>query len=170
MLEFYYDCVDKYLDRSDFKLCEMDTDSAYIALSGESLKSLVKPELKEQLEAGKAHWFPRTETAEHRAYDKRTPGLFKEEWREDGMIGLNSKAYYCFGDNDKFNCEGANKRLNAVNKEKYLDVLLTKRSSSGFRALNNATYTYHQVRDGFSFFYPKRKVLDDGVSTVPLDI
>ena len=28
MLEFYYDCIDKYLDRSDFQLCEMDTDSA----------------------------------------------------------------------------------------------------------------------------------------------
>lgn len=24
-LEFYYDCVDRYLDRSDFQLCEMDT-------------------------------------------------------------------------------------------------------------------------------------------------
>lgn len=23
--EFYYDCVDRYLDRSDFQLCEMDT-------------------------------------------------------------------------------------------------------------------------------------------------
>ena len=33
MLEFYYDCVDKYLDRSDFQLCEIDTDSAYMALS-----------------------------------------------------------------------------------------------------------------------------------------
>ena len=28
MLEFYYDLIDKFLDRSDFEYCEMDTDSA----------------------------------------------------------------------------------------------------------------------------------------------
>lgn len=32
MLEFYYDCQDKFLDRSDFEYVEMDTDSAYAAL------------------------------------------------------------------------------------------------------------------------------------------
>ena len=45
-------------------------DSAYMALSGESLESLVKPDLREAFEANKAHWFPRTDTSEHRAYDK----------------------------------------------------------------------------------------------------
>ena len=39
MLQFYYDFLDKYLDRSDFQMCEMDTDSAYIAISGESVES-----------------------------------------------------------------------------------------------------------------------------------
>ena len=33
MLEFYYDFLDKYIDRSDFELCYMDTDSFYLALS-----------------------------------------------------------------------------------------------------------------------------------------
>ena len=28
MLQFYYDFLDKYLDRADFQMCEMDTDSA----------------------------------------------------------------------------------------------------------------------------------------------
>ena len=46
MLEFYYDLIDKFLDRSDFEYCEMDTDSAYIALSGESVDALIKPELQ----------------------------------------------------------------------------------------------------------------------------
>ena len=174
MLEFYYDCVDKYLDRSDFQLCEMDTDSAYMALSGESVESLVKPELREAFEADKANWFPRTDTPEHRAYDKRKPGLFKEEWQGDGIIGLCSKTYYCFGAKDKFSCKGVSKGLNAIDKDKYLNVLLTQRPSSGvnrgFRTVNNTMYTYNQVRDGFSYFYPKRKVLDDGVSTQPLDI
>ena len=30
MLEFYYDCVDKYFSREDFEYSEMDTDSAYM--------------------------------------------------------------------------------------------------------------------------------------------
>ena len=30
--------------------------------------------------------------------------------------------------------------------------------------------TYVQVKNAFSYFYPKRKVLEDGVSTIPLDI
>ena len=34
MLQFYYDFLDKYLDRRDFQMCEMDTDSAYIAFQG----------------------------------------------------------------------------------------------------------------------------------------
>ncbi len=28
MLEFYFDFIDKYIDRSDFVYCQMDTDSA----------------------------------------------------------------------------------------------------------------------------------------------
>ena len=59
-------------------------------------------------------------------------------------------------------------------KKKNLNVLLTKQSSSGlnkgFRVVNNSMYTYEQVLDGFSYFYPKRKVSDDGVTTIPLDI
>ena len=68
--------LDKYLDHSDFQMCEMDTDSAYIAIAGESVERLVKPELKAEFEADKFNWFPRTNTPEHKAYDKRTPGLF----------------------------------------------------------------------------------------------
>ena len=174
MLQFYYDFLDKYLDRADFQMCEMDTDSAYIAISGDSVESLVKPELKAAFEQDKCNWFPRTDTAEHKAYDKRTPGLFKVEWEGEGIIGLCSKTYYCFGAKDKFSCKGVNKKCNDIDKDKYLNVLLTKQNSGGvnrgFRVVNNTMYTYTQVRDAFSYFYPKRKVLVDGVSTLPLDI
>ena len=55
-----------------------------------------------------------------------------------------------------------------------MDVLLTKMSGSGtnrgFRSVDNTVYTYLQQRAGFSYVYPKRKVLADGVSTAPLDI
>ena len=120
MLQFYYDFLDKYLDRSDFQMCEMDTDSAYIAISGDSVESLVKPELREEFEQDKCNWFPRTDTREHKAYDKRTPGLFKVEWEGEGIIGLCSKTYYCFGAKDKFSCKGVSKKTNEINKEKYL--------------------------------------------------
>ena len=40
----------------------------------------------------------------------------------------------------------------------------------GFRAHNNGIATYQQERNGFSYFYCKRRVLDDGVCTVPLDL
>ena len=42
MLQFYFLLfLDKYLDRSDFQMCEMDTDSAYFAIAWESVESLV---------------------------------------------------------------------------------------------------------------------------------
>lgn len=95
MLQFYF--LDKYLDSSDFQYCETDTDSAFIALSGPSVESLVKPDLKQEFLKAKPNRFPKTNSIEHKAYDKRTWGLFKEEWFGEGIIGLNSKTYYCFG-------------------------------------------------------------------------
>ena len=161
MLQFYYNFLDKYLDRSDFQMCEMNTDSAYIAIAGDSVESLVKPELRAQFEQDKCNW--------HKAYDKRTPGLFKVEWQGQGIIGLCSKTYYCFGAKDKFFCKGVNKKCNEINKEKNLNVLLSKQTNAGvnrrFRVVNNTMYSYTQVRDAFSYFYPKRKVLEDGVNT-----
>ena len=174
MLQFYYDCLDTYLDCSDYEYCEMDTDSAYIAISGESVEELVKPGLREAFENDKCNWFPRSDTTEHAKYDRRKPGLFKVEWEGDGIVSLCSKKYYCFGEKDKYSCKGVNKKKNVINKDKYLDVLLSKRSGSGvnrgFRVLNNTMCTYVQVKNAFSYFYPKRKVLEDGVSTIPLDI
>ena len=126
MLQFYYDFLDKYLDRADFQMCEMDTDSAYIAIAGDSVESLVKPEVREEFEQDKCNWSPRTDTREHKAYDKRTPGLFNVEWEGEGIISLCSKTYYCFWAKDKFSCKGVNKKTNEINKEKYLNVLLTK--------------------------------------------
>jgi len=45
-----------------------------MALSGATLDELVKPKLKEEWLVVKRAWFPRTDTAENAAYDKRTPG------------------------------------------------------------------------------------------------
>ena len=168
MLEFYYDFVDVFVDRRDFQYCAMDTDSAYIALSGDTLEEVIKPDLRQVYDIAKKNWFPWNDTPEHAAYDKRTPGLFKEEYIGDGIIALCSKTYYFFGKEEKFSCKGINKRTKQITKEKYMDALLSKKSVSstnrGFRSI------YFQERSGFSYFHPKRKVLADGVSTAPLEI
>ena len=36
MLEFYYDLLENYFSRQDFELRYMDTDSFYLAISGDS--------------------------------------------------------------------------------------------------------------------------------------
>ena len=100
--------------------------------------------------------------------------LYKKEWAVDGIIGLSSKTYYRFGGKDKFSIKRVNKKTKKIIKEKYLNFLLTKQSSAGlnkgFRVVDNTMYTYQQIRDGFAYFYPKRKVLEDGVTTMPLDM
>ena len=47
MLQIYYDLINRYLERPLFQYCEMDTDSAYLALAVESVDNLVTPELRE---------------------------------------------------------------------------------------------------------------------------
>ena len=71
MLEFYYHCIDAYLDWRDFQYLEMDTNSAYMALAGNSLEGLVKPNNMVEFVAAQHRWFPRQDTPEHAAYDKR---------------------------------------------------------------------------------------------------
>ena len=41
MLQFYYDFINRYLERPLFQYFEMDTDSAYLALAAESVDDLV---------------------------------------------------------------------------------------------------------------------------------
>ena len=107
-----------------------------------------------------------------KAFDKRTPGLFKVEWRGDGLVGLCSKTYYCFDTTDKCNTKGLNKRQNAIDKEAFLAVLTNRRSSSGtnrgFRVHNSSMMTYVQERAGLTYFNGKRIVLADGITTAPL--
>ena len=45
MLEFYYDFLDRYFDRRDFELIQMDTGSNYMAINAERLEDIVRPEL-----------------------------------------------------------------------------------------------------------------------------
>ena len=38
MLQLYFDFMDKYLDGRDLQYCEMETDSAYMAIAGQSVE------------------------------------------------------------------------------------------------------------------------------------
>ncbi len=53
MLDFYYNFIDKYIDRSDFELLEMDTDRNYFAFSEDSIEKLIKPEMRHEYEKDK---------------------------------------------------------------------------------------------------------------------
>ena len=198
MLQFYYDFIDRYVERPLFQYCEMDTDSAYLALAGESVDVLVTPALRDQYFRHRSEWLPseccdeyRNEYVrcrlagrpwvgdeacckERRAFDKRTPGLFKVEWSGDGFVGLCSKTYYCIGATDKYSTKGLSKRHNAIDKEMFLEVLTNRRSGSGknrgFRVHKSTVLTDVQERAALTYFYAKRVVHEDGLSTGPTEV
>ena len=64
MLEFHYDFLDQYFRGQDFELCYMDTDSFYLAVSGDSLDEIVKPGMKQAHEADKKNWLARDKFSE----------------------------------------------------------------------------------------------------------
>jgi hypothetical protein len=176
MLEFYYDCIDKYIDRRDFQYMYMDTDSAYMSLSND-FEALIKPEMKADFEKHKNQWFPRTDTLDHKAYDKRTPGLFKVEYTGNGMIALSSKTYYCWGGSGyKFSSKGVQKARNKeiLNKGAYSRCLVNNETISGqnkgFRFTDKNIKTYEQSKIALTPIYVKGVVMDDGLHIRPLNI
>ena len=153
----------------------MDTDSAYLALSGAKLDDVIKPHMKEEYERDKYNWFPNETTKELKAYNKRTPGLFKVEFEGNTMYVLCSKLYFVEGETkSKYSCKGIQKNQNEINKDRFHNVLFNDVkdmcTNKGFRVINNFMVTYIQQKRGLSYYYDKRVVLADGVSTVPLDI
>ena len=58
MLPFYYDLIIRYFERPLFQYCEMDTDSAYLALAGESVDALVTPEPRKHYFRHRSEWLP----------------------------------------------------------------------------------------------------------------
>ncbi|KAL5019000.1 hypothetical protein ScPMuIL_004722, partial [Solemya velum] len=221
MLQFHYDFLDAYVDRSDYELLETDTDSLYFAITADTLEEAMTPEWRRHFNEEKrghcndisykadCHWVPRTCCEQHAKYDKRTPGLFKLEYEGHEMIGLCSKTYIVAKTKSitpssttvrakkllnralgrrtgstkprtrattekKFSSKGISKRSVKAPLSVFRNVLKTQKVDSGtnrgFRARHGGIFSYEQKRNGFTYFYCKRKVLDDGVSTEPLDI
>ena len=168
MLEFYYDFLDRYFDRKDFELIQMDTDSNYLAISGKKLEDIVRPEMKAEFEEQKENWL---------AWDKwsgRTPGLFKMECEGERMIALCSKCYYIDdrGDKKKLSAKGMSKKQNDITWQRFKAALEGSKdmaTNRGFRMRDGNIVTYEQEKLGLSAYYDKRWVLPDGIHTEPIE-
>ena len=169
MLQFYYEFLDFYLDRRDFELIQMDTDSMYFALSRERLEDAIRPGYETQFEEEKKRWL---------AWDKwsnREPGLFKLEKEATSGIALCSKCYHMEDQatgKAKVSSKGVNKRQNEMRRERFERTLAGARDvvvNRGFRMRDGAMYTYEQRKLGLSAYYDKRWVLPDGIHTEPLE-
>ena len=169
MLQFYYEFLDFYLDRRDFELIQMDTDSMYFALSREKLEDAIRPGYETQFEEDKKRWL---------AWDKwsnREPGLFKLEKEATSGIALCSKCYHMEDQatgKAKVSSKGVNKRQNEMRRERFERALAGDRDvvvNRGFRMRDGSMYTYEQRKLGLSAYYDKRWVLPDGIHTEPLE-
>ena len=203
MSTFYYDFIQKYIGKENCQYIEMDTDSAYMAITADNFEELIKSNMKNKYLKDKYNWFLRNDTKENYDYDFRKPGLFKIEAQGSGMVALCSKTYYLQSDTkNKFSSKGVQSRMNDLNFELYQDVLLNGvhhiATNRGFRIMNNkmlsnelivndgienfvnqnndktqigrTIYMYEQLKIGITQKYDKRRVLNDKVSTVPLNI
>ena len=98
------------------------------------------------------------------------------------MLCLNSKVYHIWTNDEslsadkrfKTSCKGAQKKRNDKLKQHFLSVLATTEpaevENAGFVNTVDGIKTYRQTKRGLSYFYAKRKVLADGVTTTHLDI
>ena len=163
----------------------MDTDSAYFALSYDTLEEAVKPELLKEFENNKNQWL---------SWDKwsnREPGLFKLEKEETRAIALCSKCYFVDDEKSaktKISSKGVSQKQNMPHPkpsfslklkqehneqlwqryERALDGYTDMATNRGFRMKDGAMYTYEQHKLGLSAYYDKRWVLEDGIHTEPI--
>ena len=182
MLEFYYDFQDKYFSRQDFDFCYMDTDPFYLAMSGNSLNVIVRPEMKQAHEADKKNWLATDK------FSERTPGLFKPEIVGTRGVWLTANCYLVQNgtpNENKYSCKGVSKQNKNLHFQRYNDVLdvflktkrdseleekdIDKAKSVGLRVYDQGVVTYEQNKLGLSAYYDKRYVLAYGIYTSPLE-
>ena len=178
MLKFYYDFLDKYFNRQDFEMCYMDTDSFYLATSGDSLDKIVKPEMKQAYETDKKNWLATDK------FSERAPGLFKPEFVGTRGVWLTAKCYLVQNEalnENKYSCKGVSKKHNDLHFQRYKDVLdvflktrrdseleekdIDKAKNVGFRVYDQGVVTYEQNKLGLSAYYDQRYVFANGIHT-----
>ena len=172
MLEIYYDYLDKFIDRRDFELLQMDTDSFYFAMAANDLEEIIRPELRDLYAKEKSKWLVADK------YSKRVPGLFKPEFKGKRMITLTSKCYYADGGADadteaKISCKGVCKSQNEMPWERYRNApegSIDRASNKDFRLKGQSIVSYQQDKLGLSAYYDKRIVHKEGIHTGPLGV
>lgn len=141
-------------------------------------------ELKDHFKQHKYDWFPRDYNEEVAKFDRRTPGLFKDEWKGDAMVSLSSKNYICYMPDETYKVKVSAKGvqqgngrnsdvLNQVGFEAVVkDQITLSGTNKGFRICKESRgiITYTQQKTALNYWYDKRKVLSDGITTEPLDI
>ena len=98
----------------------MDTDSFYLAISGDSLDEIVRPEMKQAYEAVKKNWLAMDK------FSDRAPGLFKPEFVGTRGVWLTAKCYLVQIETlteNKYNWKGVSKKHNDLHFQRYKDVL-----------------------------------------------
>ena len=191
----------RYIDRMDYQMINMDTNSSYKVLSG-PMDRVIKPHKRSEFFLNYGLWFVVPYCNRHesdflqtmihgnghwtsmgpfcnlaRKHDSRMSGKFKEEFR--GSV-IYAKTYITAQQSEhqpaavKCSSKGLSKKTNNLTISNFVAVLSNKTSITGFNMgfikKDNVIYTYNQRHAGLSYFYSKRKVLDDGVSTTHLDI
>ena len=95
------------------------------------------------------------------------------------MVCLNSKTYIIWktedGKNFKLSPKGVQEKRNILTPQDFINTLSTQvpmiiENAGMIRDKEGVIHTYTQQKQGISFFYWKRKVLADNVSTTHLDI
>ena len=151
----------------------MDTDSFYLALSGNSLDDIVKALLKKEYLSDKTNWLATDK------FSERTPGLFKPEFVGTRGVWLTAKCYLVQNEEEmytnkenKYSCKGVSKKQNDMCSKRYNDVLdifqnmsgeVDKVINKGFRVHEQGMVTYEQNKLGLSAYCDKRFVLLDGI-------
>lgn len=216
------------VDRKDYQMINMDTDSSYMALSDDLVRCVIPDRRSEflrdygmwfvepfcpvhkqsfvdfhQTNVDGASWQQQQCCKTHQLWDSRTPGKFKLEFTGETILALNAKTYICTKDSSeteklfpypqsvspstkaridtermqnssKVSSKGLSKRTNKLKENDFRSVLTTTNPirgvNTGFVRKNNVTYTYRQNKRGLTYFYGKRKVMPDGVSTTHLDL
>ena len=92
------------------------------------------------------------------------------------MISLCSKSYIIQDSEgkQKISCKGISKKqlVDPMNKfqQTLNEKVINSSTNIGFRLRGSKIYTYSQEKIGFNYFYCKRVVENDGLSTRPLDM
>lgn len=174
VLKFIYEVLFVFFHRSDFLFLESDTDSAYLALSAETLEELVIPEKAAQFQEVREKWFV-TDPSQN-----RTPGLLKVEKTADKFLGLCSKTYICISNNGEVSvkAKGVQQGKNSAHILtwiNFLNILFGRPDAEygafnvGIRSVGNFVRGYVQEKRGLTRLYCKRISLSDG-RTLPLKL